>query len=67
MEKLERNNSKLNLSIHLKNTAKKQLRLRILVYSLGEYLYALWQQGLTLPHKTYSIVQEEDDFLEWES
>ena len=41
MEKLERNNSKLNLSIHLKNTAKKQLRLRILVYSLGEYLYAL--------------------------
>lgn len=35
-------------------------------YSLGEYLYALSRQGLTLKHKTYSIAQEEDDFLEWE-
>ena len=64
MEKLERNNSKLNLSIRLKNTAKKQLRLRILVYSLSEYLYALSRQGLTLRHKSYSILQEKDYFLE---
>ena len=62
--KLERSNSKINLSIQLKNFATKKLRLRVWAYSLGEYLYVLSRQGLTLRHKTYSIAQEDNNFLE---
>ena len=40
--------------------------LRVWAYSLGEYLYVLSRQGLNLRHKTYSIAQEDDDFLESE-
>ena len=63
-EKLERNDSKINLYIQLKNSATKKLRLRVWAYSLGEYLYVLSRQGLTLQHTTYSIAQEDNDFLE---
>ena len=39
-EKLERNDSKINLHIILKVAAAKKLRLRVwAAYSLGEYLY----------------------------
>ena len=62
--KLERSNSKINLSIQLKNSATKKLRLRVWAYSLGEYLYVLSRQGLTLRYKTYSIAQEDNNFLE---
>ena len=64
MKKLERNDSKINLSIQLKTVTTKKIRLRIWAYSLGEYLYVLSRQGITLHHKTYSIVQEDDEFLE---
>ena len=63
-EKLEGNYSKINLTILLKKAATIKLRLRIWVYSLSEYLYVLSRQGLTLPHKTYSISQEDNKFLE---
>ena len=56
-EKLERNDSEINLTILLKKAATKKLRLRIWTYSLGEYLYVLSRQGLTLRHKIYSISQ----------
>ena len=62
MEKLERNDSKLKLKIELKNPATKKYMLRILGYSLGEYLYILAKDGLTLQHKTYSITSEDNDF-----
>ena len=62
MEKLQRNDSKLNLKIQLKNSAKKKLRLRIWGYSLGEYLYILGKDGPTLQHKMYSITSEDNDF-----
>ena len=64
MEILVRNNSKINLFIQLKKVATKKLRLRIWAYSLGEYLYMLSRQMLTLRHKTCSIVQEDDNLLE---
>lgn len=38
-EKLERNNSKINLHIMLKAAAAKKLRSRVWAYSLGEYLF----------------------------
>ena len=64
MEKLERNDSKINLFIQLKKAATKKLMLQIWAHSRGEYLYVLSQQGLTLRHKPYNIVQENDNFLE---
>ena len=67
MEKLQRSGSKINLFIQLRKAATKKLRLRIWAYLLGEYLYVLSRQKLTLCHKTYSIVQEDDNFLEWKN
>ena len=63
-EKLERNDSKINLHIMLKKAATKKFRLRTWAYFLGEYLYILTKDGLTLKHRTYSINQIDDDFLE---
>ena len=44
----------------------KKLRLKIWGYSLGEYLYMLPRNGLTLCSitQTYSITQEDNDFFE---
>ena len=63
-EMLERNDSKLNLQIVLKNPATYKLRVRIWAYSLSEYLYVLSKSGLTLKHRTYTINQSDEDFLE---
>ena len=63
-EKLERNDSKINLQITLKDTADFNLRVRIWAYSLSEYLYVLSKSGLTLKHRTYTINQSDEDFLE---
>ena len=63
-EKLERNDSKINLQITLKKAAKFNLRVRIWAYSLSEYLYVLSKSGLTLKHRTYAINQSDKDFLE---
>ena len=45
-EKLERNNSKINLHILLKEAATEKLRLRVWAYSLWEYLYILSKKDL---------------------
>ena len=63
-EKLERNDSKVNLQITLKEAATFNLRVRIWAYSLSEYLYVLSKSGLTLKHRTSAINQSDDDFLE---
>ena len=57
IEKIERNDSKINLFIQLKKNTTKNLRLRIWTYS----------HGLTLRHKIYRTVQEDNNFLEWEN
>ena len=63
-EKLERNDSKINLQITLKDAADFNLMVRIWAYSLSEYLYVLSKSGLTLKHRTYTIYQSDEDFLE---
>ena len=63
-EKLERNDSKINLEIVLKEAAKYNLRVRVWAYLLSEYLYVLSKSGLTLKHRIYAINQSDDDFLE---
>ena len=52
--KLERNDSKINLKITLKDTADFNLRVRACAYTLSEYLYVLSKSGLTLKHITYN-------------
>ena len=49
-EKLQRNDSKINLQITLKKAAKFNLRVRVWAYSLSEYLYIFSKSGLTLKH-----------------
>ena len=63
-EKLERNDSKINLHILLKSAATKKVRLRVWAHFIGEYLYMLARSGLTLRHRTYAINQEDKDLLE---
>ena len=63
-EKLERDDSKINLEIVLKEAAKYNLRVRVWAYSLSEYLYVLSKSGVTLKHRTYAISQSDDNFLE---
>ena len=65
-EKLERNDSKINLHIQLKAAATKKLRFRVWAHSLGEYLYISTKNGLTLRHGTYAVNQSEEDLLERE-
>ena len=48
----------------LKQAAAKKLRLQLWTYSLGEYLYILSTNGLTLRHRKYTINQTDDDLLE---
>ena len=64
MEILERNDSRVSLYINLKNAAFKRPRLRMWGYTLGEYLYVLGRDSLTLHDKTSSVSQEDNDFLE---
>ena len=63
-EKLEKNDSKINLHIELKAAATKKLRFRVWAHFLGEYLYILTKNGLTLRYRTYAINQREEDLLE---
>ena len=63
-KKLERNDSKISLYVLLKATATKKLGLRVWAYSVGEYLYMLSRNRLTLRHKTYTINQDDKDLLE---
>ena len=51
-DKLERNDSKINLQIMLKVAAEYKLRVRIWAYSHSEYLYVLTKSGLTMKHRT---------------
>ena len=41
VEKLERNDSKMNLHLLLKSVASKNLRARVWAHSIGEHLYIL--------------------------
>ena len=63
-EKLDKNDSKINLMITLKEVIKYNLRVKIWAYSISEYLNVLSKSGLTLKHRTYAINQSDDDFLE---
>ena len=49
--------SNLSLTITLKDVANKKMRLRVIGYYQGKYLYTLSNQGILLPFKDYGIVE----------
>ena len=63
IENPNRNNSKLTITIELKNALTHKMRLQVYRYTNGEYLYLLVDGGLTLKFKTYTI-KSQDDALE---
>ena len=63
-QKLERNDSEINIQITVKVAATYRLRVRIWTYSLSEYLYVLSKSGLRLKHRSFAINQSDENFLE---
>ena len=55
LEKLNCDDSGLAVTIGLKETAPKKLRLRITGYSQAEYWYLLSNKGYIMPYKNYNI------------
>ena len=63
VEKPSKNDSKLNLTIELRNLLAEKMRVRVWGYTNGEDLYMLTDGSLTLKYKTYTI-KLFDDALE---
>ena len=59
LEKLNRNDSGLAVTIGLKETAAKKLRLRIKGYSQAEYWYLLSNKGYIMSYKNYNICKAD--------
>ena len=60
LEKLTRDDSDVQLTIKLKKTATKKLRLRVVAYSQAKYYYLLSNKGMIMSYKNYSISKEVD-------
>ena len=65
IKKPSKNDSKLKVTIELRNplAKKKKIRLRVWGYTNGEYLFMLIDSSLTLKYKTYAL-KSLDDILE---
>ena len=63
IEKNNRNDSNLTLTVTLKTTATKKTRQRVIDYYQCEYLYTLSNQGILLTFKNYSIVEQNEIVL----
>ena len=58
LEKVVRNDSSLTLTVTLKDPAVKKMRLRVVRYHQGEYMYSMTNLGLLLSYKDYGIVAQ---------
>ena len=59
LEKITRNDSDVSVTMNLKTSAVKKMSLRVAIYSEGEYLYVLFQLGLTMIYKMYTIKKDD--------
>ena len=59
LEKINRDDSGLALTITLKKAATKKLRYRIVVWSQGEYWYILSNKGYIMSYKNYNISKSD--------
>ena len=60
LERTVRNDSSLTLTITLQNAAVKKMRLRVVGYYQGEYIYTMTNLGLLLSYKDYGIVAQNE-------
>ena len=60
LERIVRNDSSLTLTVTLKNAATKKMRLRVVGYYQGEYIYTMANLGLLLYYKDYGIVAQNE-------
>ena len=58
LEKVVRNDSSLELTVTLKAAATKKMRLRVVGYHQGEYMYSMTNLGLLVSYKDYGIVAQ---------
>ena len=61
LEKLNRDDSGLAVTIGLKEAAAKKLRLRITGYSQAEYWYLLLNKGYIISYKNYNISKADEN------
>ena len=57
LESLIRDDSKLTLTLTLKDAAIKTMRLMVTGYFQGKYYYALLQRGSIMQYKNYGITK----------
>ena len=57
LEKINRDDSRIALTISLTEAAEKELRFRITGFSQAEYLYLLSNKGYIMSYKNYNILK----------
>ena len=60
LERIVRNDSSLTLTITLQNAAVKKMRLRVVGYYQGEYIYLMTNLGLLLSYMDHGIVAQNE-------
>ena len=60
LERIVRNDSSLTLTMTLRDAAVKKMRLRVVGYYQGEYLYSVTNLRLLLFYKGYGIVAQNE-------
>ena len=60
LERIVQNDSSLTLTITLRTAAAKKMRLRVVGYYQGEYIYTMTNIGLLLSYKDYGIVAQNE-------
>ena len=60
IERIVRNDSNRTLTTTLQNAAVKKMRLRVVGYYQGEYIYSMTNLGLLLSYKDYGIVAQNE-------
>ena len=59
IEKLNRDDSDLTITIKLKVVATKKMRLRVTGYYQGKYLYLMSREGLIMNYKEYRVNKQK--------
>ena len=59
LESLTRDDSKLSLTVTLKDAANKKMMIRVTGCSQGEYYYILSQRGSIIQYKSYGITKDK--------
>ena len=60
LEKLNRDDSSIAVTVALKKAAAKKLRLRITGFSQAEYWYLLSNKGYIMSYKNYNISKADE-------